>query len=135
MLKLVPREDQASLIIFANGNCASLPYAIDNRKTYESKSVIKETETIVDVASYVLNEMNCISYVIKNSKDSYEIVTCPVREELGDLEKSKLSKVKIFRPEDVHVVGELINTDKILAVFVLCKYFFNIFIIFSVMYN
>ncbi|XP_049874214.1 nucleolar protein 11 [Pectinophora gossypiella] len=120
MLKLIPRGHKASLIVFSNGNCASLPYAIDNRKTYDSKSFIKESELIIDTSCYSDNGTDYVCYVIKNNKDLYEIVNCPVREELGDMEKSKLNRVKVTRPDDVYIVGELICTsEKYLSVYVL----------------
>ncbi|KAJ2943516.1 hypothetical protein O0L34_g16627 [Tuta absoluta] len=120
ILKLIPRKNKPALIIFANGNCAALPYAIDNRKTYESKSFIKDSDTIISTACYTDNGTDNICYIIKSSKDYYEIVNCPIREELGDLERSKLNKIKISRPEDVYVVGDLICTeDKIPIVYIL----------------
>ncbi|XP_026327923.1 uncharacterized protein LOC113236137 isoform X2 [Hyposmocoma kahamanoa] len=120
LLKIIPRGQQPSIIVFSNGNCGALPYAIDNRKTYESKSILKDSEVIVDAACYMQNGIDYITYVIKNSKDLYEIINCPVRHELGDLERSKISRIKINRPDDVYVVGELISTqDKAMVVYVL----------------
>lgn len=83
--------------------------------------MVKESETIVDTAVYTIQNTDYICYVIKNSKDSYDVLTCPVREELGDMEKSKLSRTKVARPDDVYVVGELINTIDNLSVYFLCK--------------
>lgn len=126
MLKIIPRGDQPSIVVYSNGNCAALPYAIDNRKTYESKSLLKESENIVDAACYVQNGTDYITYVVKNSKDLHEIINCPLKHELGDLERSKLRRIKISRPDDVYVVGELISTqDKAMVVYVLCKYMFR----------
>lgn len=123
MLKIIPRGNKPSIVVFSNGNCAALPFAIENRKSYESKSLLKNSEIIVDTACYAQHETDYITYVIKNSKDLYEIINCPVRHELGDLEKSKLNRIKIHRPDDVYVVGELISTqDKAMVVYVLCKY-------------
>lgn len=123
MLKIIPRGEQPSIVVFSNGNCGALPYAIDNRKTYEGKSLLKDSEVIVDAACYMQNGIDYITYVIKNSKDLHEIINCPVRHELGDLERSKISRIKINRPDDVYVVGELISTqDKAMVVYVLCKY-------------
>lgn len=123
LLKIIPREEQPSIIVFSNGNCAALPYAIDNRKTYESKSLFKDSEVIVDAACYKQHETDYIIYVVKNGKDLYEIINCPVRHELGDLERFKLNRIKIKRPDNVYVVGELISTqDKTMVVYVLCKY-------------
>ncbi|CAH2039177.1 unnamed protein product, partial [Iphiclides podalirius] len=42
ILKLITRENQSPLIIFTNGNCASLSFALDNRKSFESKSIVRE---------------------------------------------------------------------------------------------
>ncbi|XP_045450813.1 nucleolar protein 11 [Melitaea cinxia] len=111
IFKLIPRENRPSLIIFNNGNCASLPYALDNRKTYESKQLIKESDSIIDVACFSVELTDYVCYVVKNAKDNYEILLCPIREELGDMEKSKLNKIKVSRPDDVYVVGELISVD------------------------
>ncbi|KAG6456831.1 hypothetical protein O3G_MSEX009992 [Manduca sexta] len=111
ILKLIPRDNQSPLVIFSNGNCSSLSYAIENRKTYEGKPLVKETETVVDVASYTHNNENYICYIVKNNKDAYEIVSCPVKEELGDLERAKLNKIKITR-DDVYVVGKLICVER-----------------------
>ncbi|XP_026487255.2 nucleolar protein 11 [Vanessa tameamea] len=110
IFKLISRGNQSSLIIFENGNCASLPYALDNRKSYENKQLIKESETIVDIACYSIATNDYICYVTKNNKKTYDIITCTIREELGDIDKSKLNKTKVSRPEDVYVVGELIST-------------------------
>lgn len=121
ILKLLPRNEQSSLIIFNNGNCASLAYALDNRKSYEGKFLVKESETIIDTAVYTIQNTDYICYVIKNSKDSYDILTCPLREELGDMEKSKLSRIKVERNEDAYVVGELVSNHN-LSVYFLCKY-------------
>lgn len=118
----MPRLNEPSLVIFENGNSASLPYALENRKTYESKSSIKDSETIVDIATYLSNNTGHICYIIKDGKDKYEIINSPLRDELGDLEKLKISKVRITRPDDVYVVGELISTSDKPAVFILCKY-------------
>lgn len=123
MLKIIPRGEQPSIVVFSDGNCAALPYAIDNRKTYEIKSILKDSEIIVDSACYAQNGTGYITYVIKTNKDLHEIINCPVRHELGDLERTKLSRIKINRPDDVYVVGELISTqDKAMVVYVLCKY-------------
>ncbi|CAH2090715.1 unnamed protein product [Euphydryas editha] len=111
IFKLIPRENRSSLIIFDKGNCASLPYGLDNRKTYESKQLIKDSESIIDIACFSIETTDYICYVVKNTKNNYEILTCPIREELGDMEKSKLNKIKVSRPEDVYVVGELISID------------------------
>lgn len=111
------------MIIFANGNCASLSFALDNRKSFDSKSIIKEGDQIIEAACYNLNNTEHICYIIKNSKDSYEILTCPLREELGDLEKSKLNRVKVSRPDDLYVVGHLINPSEKLGVYIICKYY------------
>ncbi|XP_026733411.1 uncharacterized protein LOC113497858 [Trichoplusia ni] len=119
ILRLLPRTNQSSLIIFANGNCAALPYALDNRKTYESKSLLKETDTIVDAACYTVNKTDYICYIIKNNKDGYEILNCQLRDELGDMDRSKLTKTKITRRDDVHVVGKFISTKENHAVYVL----------------
>ncbi|XP_038223310.1 nucleolar protein 11 [Zerene cesonia] len=110
ILKLVARTNDTALIIFENGNCASLPYGVDNRKTYENKLLIKESETIIDVACCSIDKKEYVCYVLKNKKDAYEILTCPIREELGDLEKAKLNRIKVTRSEDVYVVGHLICT-------------------------
>ncbi|CAK1585859.1 unnamed protein product [Parnassius mnemosyne] len=118
ILKLLTRGDQSPLVIFSNGNCASLSYAMDNRKGFESKSLVKEIDIIIDAAYYNLNNTSNICYILKNNSN-YEIFTCPLREELGDLEKSKVHKVKILRPEDVHIVGHLISTTEKLGVYIL----------------
>ncbi|XP_073946723.1 nucleolar protein 11 [Choristoneura fumiferana] len=91
-------------IVFANGNCAALTYAIENRKSYDSKASIKDTEEIVAAES----NKSEICFIIK-SESSYDIVHCPLRVELGDLDKSKMNRVKVTRPEDVYVVGHLIH--------------------------
>ncbi|XP_028175263.1 uncharacterized protein LOC114363665 [Ostrinia furnacalis] len=119
ILKLVPRYGEPALVIFENGNCAALPYALENRKTYESKGQIKDSESIVDVATYSVNNVGHVCYITKDGKDRQEIVVSPLREELGDMEKSKLSKVKITRPDDVYVVGKLINTKDKPTVYIL----------------
>ncbi|CAG4963131.1 unnamed protein product [Colias eurytheme] len=111
ILKLVARTNDTALIIFENGNCASLPYGVDNRKSYENKLLIKESETIIDVACCTIDKMEYVCYVLKNKKDSYEIITCPIRDELGDLEKAKLNRLKVTRSDDVYVVGHLICTQ------------------------
>lgn len=121
---MIPRENCPSLIIFENGNCASLPYALDNRKTYESKQLIKESDSIIDVACFSVESTDYVCYVVKNAKDNYEILLCPIREELGDMEKSKLNKIKVSRPDDVYVVGELISVDDNYCVYFLCKYIY-----------
>ncbi|XP_059058026.1 uncharacterized protein LOC131851536 [Achroia grisella] len=111
ILKLITRRNQAPLIIFSNGNCASLPYAIENRKTYEGKSILKEGEEIVDIASWSEKKTDFICYVTKYKKDDedkYGIINCQLRDELGDIDKFKLSKIKVTRPDNVYVVGELI---------------------------
>lgn len=125
ILKVVPRAKQSALIIFSNGNCASLPYALDNRKTYESKSLLKDTDTIVESACYTVNKTDFICYIVKNSKDSYEILNCPLRDELGDMDRSKLVRIKITRPDDVYVVSKFICTEEKNAVYILCKESFS----------
>lgn len=122
-MKLLPRDGHPSIIIFDNGNCASLPYALDNRKSYEGKLLIKDSETIVDTACYKIQKTDYICYVIKNKNDCYEILTCPIREELGDMEKSKLNKIKVTREDicDMHVVGTFISVDENFAVYFMCK--------------
>lgn len=121
ILGLVPRGKQAPLIIFPNGNCASLPYAIENRKTYESKSLIKDNEGIVEYGCYKENITDHICYIVK-CNDRHEIVYCPIRHELGDLDKSKLTRVKATRPEDVYIVGRLLNMAENSAVYLICEY-------------
>ncbi|KPJ20428.1 Nucleolar protein 11-like [Papilio machaon] len=118
ILKLIRRGDESPLVIFANGNCAALSFALDNRKSIESKALIKETDSIVDISYYKLNNTPHICYIIKNNKDNYEILTCPLREELGDMEKTKLQRIKVSRTEDVYVVGHLIAKEK-LGVYIL----------------
>lgn len=118
ILKLIPRDDQPPLVIFANGNCAALPYAIENRKTYDGKALIKETDKIVDISSFRINNKDHICYVIKTS-DGYDIVYCSLREELGDMERVKLIREKIAR-DDAEVIGVLISVKH--TVFVMCKY-------------
>ncbi|KAM3958577.1 nucleolar protein 11 [Aphomia sociella] len=120
ILKLVQRQNQPPLILFTNGNCASLPYALENRKTYEGKSILKDTEEIVDIACLSIDKTDFICYVTKCKKDKFEIVHCQIQDEIGDLDKSKLTRIKITRQEDVYVVGELIvvTPDKC-AVYVL----------------
>ncbi|KAL4719177.1 hypothetical protein ACJJTC_017601 [Scirpophaga incertulas] len=107
ILQVLTRNKHCPLIIFENGNCASLPYALENRKTYTSKSIIKDNENIVDACSYTLNNLDYVCYIVKDFKNRYEIVSSPAREELGDLDKSKIVKVKITRQENVNVVGML----------------------------
>ncbi|CAB3222051.1 unnamed protein product [Arctia plantaginis] len=119
ILKVLPRDNQSALVIFSNGNCASLPYALDNRRTYENKSLIKDTDTIVESACYTINKTDHICHIVKNIKDEYEILNCALRDELGDLERSKLTKTKIVRPDDVYVVGKFICTEGKNAVYVL----------------
>ncbi|KAJ8715862.1 hypothetical protein PYW08_013147 [Mythimna loreyi] len=119
ILKVLPRDKQSSLIVFSNGNCASLPYALDNRKTYESKSLLKDTDTIVESACFSINKIDFICYIVKNNKDSYEIINCPLRDELGDMDRSKLVRTKITRPDDVYVVGKFICTEEKNAVYIL----------------
>lgn len=128
---MIPRENRPSLIIFNNGNCASLPYALDNRKTYESKQLIKESDSIIDVACFSVELTDYVCYVVKNAKDNYEILLCPIREELGDMEKSKLNKIKVSRPDDVYVVGELISVDDNYCVYFLCKYIYYFFYVYT----
>lgn len=110
--------------MFTNGNSASLPYAIDNRKTYESKSLLRDTDKIVDLSCWKLNATDYICYVIK-SEDGFEIVSCSLRDELGDLDKSNFNREKIARSDsdDVHVVGELVHKQN---VYVLCKCYKNL---------
>ncbi|XP_063363626.1 nucleolar protein 11 [Cydia amplana] len=97
------------LIIFANGNCASLPYALENRNSYDGKATIKDADEIVAVSTYK-DRGNNICYVVKNKQD-YEIIQCPLRVVLGDMDKSKLHRVKVTRP-DVYVVGQLIHASE-----------------------
>lgn len=122
-MKLIPREDQSSLIIFSNGNSASLPYAIENRKTYESKSLLKDTDEIVEIVWYKLKKTDYICYVLKTTEE-YEIVNCPIRDELGDLVRSKLTRVKITRGDaNVKVVGRYIRGEADgCYVIVICKF-------------
>lgn len=125
MLKILYREKQSSLIILENGNCVSLSYGLDNRKSLEGKSLLKSTDDIVDVASYTHEGVEYICYIIKNAQDKYEIVNCPLRNEIGDLEKQKFNKIKIVRNEsDIYVVGKLINTTEYFCVYILCEYGF-----------
>lgn len=126
-MKIIPRTKQSPLIVFSNGNCASLPYALDNRKTYEGKSLLKDTDSIVETATYTINKTDFICYILKNNKDAYEILNCPLRDELGDMDRSKLTRTKITRPDDVYVVGKFICTEEKNAVYILCK--------FKIMYN
>ncbi|CAG9794099.1 unnamed protein product [Diatraea saccharalis] len=119
ILKLMAAPLKSPLIIFENGNTASLPYALENRKTYENIPLIKENENIVDTSSYTLNNIRYVCYVTKDGKNRYEIISAPIREELGDLEKSKITKIKISRKENVYVVGELISCIDRPAVYVL----------------
>ncbi|XP_063623586.1 nucleolar protein 11 [Cydia splendana] len=97
------------LIIFANGNCASLTYALENRNSYDGKATIKDADEIVAVSTYK-DRGNNICCVVKNKQD-YEIIQCPLRVELGDMDKSKLQRVKVTRP-DVYVVGQLIHASE-----------------------
>ncbi|XP_034831433.1 nucleolar protein 11 [Maniola hyperantus] len=119
IMKLIPRNCEPPLIVFESGNSASLPYALDNRKTYNTKLLIKDSETIVDTGYYNIQKTDYICYLIKNNKGSYEIMTCPIREELGDMEKSKLNRIKVTRAEGTkaHIVGELISSDNNLAIY------------------
>ncbi|XP_023937717.2 nucleolar protein 11 [Bicyclus anynana] len=119
IMKLIPRDSEPSIIIFENGNCASLAYALDNRKTYENKLLVKDSENIVDVACYKIHKTDYICYVIKNSKDSYDIMTCSLRDELGDMEKSKLNKIKVARTDstNAHVIGKFISIEQNSAVY------------------
>ncbi|KAF9791535.1 hypothetical protein SFRURICE_003231 [Spodoptera frugiperda] len=119
ILKIIPRTKQSPLIVFSNGNCASLPYALDNRKTYEGKSLLKDTDSIVETATYTINKTDFICYILKNNKDAYEILNCPLRDELGDMDRSKLTRTKITRPDDVYVVGKFICTEEKNAVYIL----------------
>ncbi|XP_047993297.1 uncharacterized protein LOC125231771 [Leguminivora glycinivorella] len=94
------------LIIFANGNCASLTYALENSNSYDGKATIKDAAEIISVRTFK-DKGNNICFVVKNNQD-YEIIQCPLRVELGDMDKSKLQRVKVTRP-DVNVVGQLIH--------------------------
>lgn len=107
-------------MIFTNGNSASLPYAIENRKTYESKSLLKDSDQIIDVACWKFNATDCICYIIKN-EGGFEIVSCSLRDELGDLDKSNFNREKIIRrdADDAVVVGKLVHKQN---VYVLCRY-------------
>lgn len=120
ILTIIPRDTAAPLIVFTNGNCACLPYAIENRKTYESKSLLRDSDKIVDLSCWKFNATDNICFVVKNDGE-YEIVSCSLRDELGDLEKSNFSREKITRSDgdDVHVVGKLVHKQN---VFVLCEY-------------
>ncbi|CAH2237096.1 nucleolar protein 11 [Pararge aegeria] len=119
IMKLIPREDEPSVIVFENGNCASLPYALDNRKTYENKLLVKDSETIVEIACYKVQKTDYICYVIKRNKNLYEIITCPIREELGDMEISKINRVKVVRADskEAHIVGKFISADENPAIY------------------
>ncbi|XP_061714785.1 nucleolar protein 11 [Cydia pomonella] len=97
------------LIIFANGNCASLTYALENRNSYDGKAIIKDADEIVAVSTCKIKGNN-ICYVVKNELD-YEIIQCPLRVELGDMDKSKLHRVKVTRP-DVYVISQLISASE-----------------------
>ncbi|KOB70990.1 Nucleolar protein 11 [Operophtera brumata] len=114
ILKLIPRETTAPLVVFTNGNSASLPYAIDNRKTYESKSLLRDTDKIVDLSCWKLNATDYICYVIK-SEDVFEIVSCSLRDELGDLDKSNFNREKITRSDGAYVVGELVHKQHVIG--------------------
>ncbi|XP_041986875.1 nucleolar protein 11 [Aricia agestis] len=107
ILKILPRQG-SSLIIFENGNCASLSYALENRKTFENQQLIKDTEKIVSVTSYSAKKSDYVCYIIQHKKN-YEILCCPLRDELGDMDKSKINRVKVARDE-AYVVGKLIST-------------------------
>ncbi|XP_050665742.1 nucleolar protein 11 [Leptidea sinapis] len=110
--KLIPfvnGSNKTSIIIFENGNCASLTYGIDNRKTFEVKSFIKDTDILVDVIAYSVKNKDYICHVVKNQKGRYEIINCPLRDELGDLEMAKLNRVKVTRTEQQFVVGYLLS--------------------------
>ncbi|CAF4927584.1 unnamed protein product [Pieris macdunnoughi] len=115
IFKVLARQKQTSLIIFENGNCASLPYGVDNRLMSAHKPIIKDRENIIDVGAYTIEKKDYICYVIKNTnnkkKEKYEILISPLRDELGDLEKAKLTREKVVRSDDVYVVGHLISTN------------------------
>lgn len=72
------------------------------------------------MAWYKVQKTDHICYILKTT-DGYEIANCPLRDELGDLVKSKLTRVKIVRDEDVKVVGQFISgvTEKC-HVYILC---------------
>lgn len=119
ILKLIQRDNQSPLVVFSNGNCATLPYALENRKTYENKSLLKDTDIIIESASYTINKTDYICYIVKNDKDCYDILYCPLRDELGDMDRSKLTKVPIVRTDDVYVVGKFICTEGKNAIYIL----------------
>lgn len=118
ILQIVQRSS-SPLIIFSNGNTASLPYGIENRKTYESKCLLRDTDKIVDLSCWTFNATDYICYVVKN-EGGYEVVSCSLRVELGDLDRSNLHREKVVRSDadDVYVVGQLVYKN---SVYILCK--------------
>lgn len=126
VLRVLHRKKQSSLIILVNGNCVSLTYGLENRKSLEGKSLLKPSDSIVDVDSYTHNGIDYICYIIKNAQNKFEIASCSLRNEIGDLEKPKFFKTKIARVEnDVTIVGKIICTNNF-CVYVLCKFSFII---------
>lgn len=117
--KVIIRGRLPPLLIFSNGNCASLSYAFDNRKTYKSKPILKESEVILDYLWHIdeHTRQDYICYIIKNSRDEVEILHCALREEFGDMDKSKMNRVKVER-DGAYVVGQLVTKEN-LAVYIL----------------
>lgn len=95
---------------------------MDKSKSLQSKSILKDSDVIIDYIWHIIEEtkQEYICYIIKNSKEEFEILHCLLREEFSDLDKSTINRTKVSR-DGVYVVGQLASKEK-LAVYILCEY-------------
>lgn len=85
--------------------------------------MIKAQDVITNADCYSQDGVDYICYLVKNPEDQYEIITCSLRNEIGDLSRAKMSKIKVCSLDsDAHVIGKLICPDDTPTVYIMCMY-------------
>lgn len=107
ILRILTRGERTPLIVLSNGNCVSIVHGIENRKKLDVTAVLKEADTITDIDWYYTKLKEYICYIVKNN-NVYEIVICPLKSEICQIERDLIKRVRIKSKERAHVVGKYI---------------------------
>lgn len=110
ILKVIRDAEGKSTIIFKDGDCAALAYALYARKNLEPATIVDQAQTIIDVAIFALQDKNYIAYICKRDVD-YCITTCELNTDINTPFLETMKKVEIQREELIggKVVGVTIS--------------------------
>lgn len=123
---MIPYVDNTTILIFKDGSCAALSYALEAKKNLESVNLLEKDETILKADIFESKKEKHVCYITKSSNGSFSIITCQLETDINTVNLESLKCVRVERTDlpNGKVIGISISSKaEVPQVHIMCKYY------------